>query len=348
MSPRLRAPRRVLLAATGLALAAPAPALATDVDTGSTTLTLSATTLRALDGAGITASAILPARGSAGSIRFPIVSGDVRADTGRGFLSHRGGLRLRRGSRSVTLDRPRTDVGTAPTLKVRVGSRTLTVGSIDRSLIRVRRDGIDTTLLRVQVKLTSVAAVALNRALGVRSFRRGLVLGTARQVLDFQQAAIRNGSTDLVPNREVLQLLVSQGYVVSVVSPATNEGTSFRFPVVSGTLDTEAFLGEVRHFGGLQIARGDRKVVLERFNVNLDATPDVSVLVNGQARLSPFDLSSAAGAPAPRIDGRRVTASGLEARLNAAGAAALNQAFETNGFQAGQLIGTLSTSINLR
>lgn len=184
-----------LLVAAPAAGAAPAaaPSAATALRGGTTTVTtgpgIAATLLRA----GILPVAVSPGRQSFGyqrglttSFAFPVTGGAVDLTTLAGTIEHRGGItfiNLRNGKR-LTVSNFVIDTRTG-TLTGRVDRTTtrVPVFTLDLSAATVSATGNKVAVGNIDVRLTAVAAGALNQTLGTQVFAGGLDLGTARTSL---------------------------------------------------------------------------------------------------------------------------------------------------------------------
>jgi len=70
---------------------------------GTTTITPSAATTQFLTNNGIGVAPIAPATASNGAITLPIAGGRINPTTLRGFITHRGGLKFTKGTKSLVL-----------------------------------------------------------------------------------------------------------------------------------------------------------------------------------------------------------------------------------------------------
>jgi hypothetical protein len=116
---------------------------------------------------------------------FPITGGRVNAGTLAGFINHSGGLRFLNvgNGHTLTLTRFRirisehpgltAEVNRDPSVRVRILNLDLTNAKVVKHPPRVRVGNVKATL-------TKTAAAALNDALGVSFFSRGITLGTAQ------------------------------------------------------------------------------------------------------------------------------------------------------------------------
>jgi hypothetical protein len=196
---RFRIPRiaPVLLAAV---LALPATAGATTGSAGAvhldgwrTTLTTDPATTGALISNGVLPlpvgnATVTPRFGAQGlSLRygFPITGGRVDATTLAGFINHSGGLRFVNlaNGHTLTLTGFRIRISRHPGLTAVVNrdpSVRVRILALDLSHAAVTRHAPRVTVSNVKATLTRTAASALNGALGVSFFSKGITLGTAR------------------------------------------------------------------------------------------------------------------------------------------------------------------------
>jgi hypothetical protein len=184
----------VLLTGGLAGTASAAPSTATPLAGGTTTVTTGPGIATTLLRNGILPLATPPGRQSFGygqgglttSFSFPVTGGAVDLGTLAGTIKHRGGIvfiNLRNGKR-LTVSDFIIDTRTG-TLTGRV-NRTATrvpVFTLDLSAATVSASGHKVKVGNIDVRLTAVAAGALNQALGTSVFAGGLDLGTARTAL---------------------------------------------------------------------------------------------------------------------------------------------------------------------
>jgi Htaa len=177
---------------TGTATAQ-APA-ATRLTGGTTTVTTGPGVAGTLLRAGILPVATPPGRqsfsvgrrGLVTSFSFPVTGGAVDLTTLAGTIKHRGGIvfvNLRNGKRlSVSDFVIDTTTGTL-TGRVNRTSTRVPVFTLDLSAATVSANGHQVKVGNIDVRLTAVAAGALNQTLGTSVFTGGLDIGTARTSL---------------------------------------------------------------------------------------------------------------------------------------------------------------------
>ena len=116
---------------------------------------------------------------------FPITGGSVDAATLAGFIDHSGGLRFVNiaNGRTLTLTGFRIRISDNPGLTAQVNhdpSMRVRILNLDLSNAKVVKHSPRVWVGNVKATLTKTAASALNDALGVSFFSKGITLGTAR------------------------------------------------------------------------------------------------------------------------------------------------------------------------
>ena len=325
-----------------LGVIAPAASAKVRLAGGSTTLKLAPATAQALSSNGVSVTPIGPARARGGGVAFPITGGSIDPATARGAILHSGGLRLSAGSTRVALRNFRVHVGARRAiLTAAAGGARLTALSLSLRNAKVSRPGLGTTVKRIRAVLTGQAAKALNAAFDTNLFARGLPIGSVVVRAKPAQAELAGGATSLAVDAGAAQALASEGITAAPIAPAGVGTGGLEFPITGGKLNAKTFAGRVTHSGGLRLSEGSTVVDLTEFTVNVDSAPDLTALVGGsRVSILNLDLSGLDS----DVQGRQITLSGVRATLTAVAAQALNQAFSTNAFQEGLLIGTASVS----
>ena len=105
--------------------------------------------------------------------------------------------------------------------------------------------------------------------------------------------------TTLVTDPATTSLLFSVGVIPLPIAPTpiipTADAAKYIFPVTGGMVDAKTLAGTIRHSGGLLLAQrtdadGWKALSLARFTIRVDAAPDLTAVVNGEARVSIADL----------------------------------------------------------
>ena len=329
-----------------LAVAAPAASAKVKLAGGATTLKLAPATAQALSSNGVSVAPIGPAKARRGGVAFPITGGSIDPANARGAIFHSGGLRLSAGDTRVALRNFRVHVGARRAiLTARAGNARLTALSLNLQRAKVSRPGLGTTVKGIRAVLSGQAAKALNAAFSTNLFAKGLPIGTVVVRAVPAQVELSGGETSLAVDPGAAQALASQGITPSPIAPAGVGTGGLEFPITGGKVNAKTFAGRVTHSGGLRLSKGSTVVDLTSFTINIDSAPDLTALVGGsRVSILNLDLSQLDA----DVSGRRITLSGVRATLTATAAQALNQAFSTNAFREGLLIGTASVNTEAR
>jgi len=116
---------------------------------------------------------------------FPITGGRVNATTLAGYINHSGGLRFVNlaNGHTLTLTKFRIRISARPGLTAAVNgdpSVRVRILNLDLSHAMVDKNPPTVKVSNVKATLTRTAASALNGALGVSFFSKGITLGTAQ------------------------------------------------------------------------------------------------------------------------------------------------------------------------
>ena len=149
------------------------------------------------------------------------------------------------------------------------------------------------------------------------------------------------GATTLALSDGAASALQSLGIAAAPLQPARAGDDGLRFPITAGKLDAKTYAGQIKHVGGISLTRGDTRVALRNFAINVDSAPDLTARV-GSSRVSILDLDLADAEISK--SGRRLTIAGVKATLTQGAADALNAAFGTDAFTEGLEIGTATVS----
>jgi hypothetical protein len=337
--------RRALPLASVTLLAAAGPAAAQDdastarVGDGQTMLRLDPGTAKALTGAGVRVSVVQPGKVGSSGLTFPATGGAIDPATLRGSVEHRGGIRFRAGGKTVTLSSPRYTIGSSrSTLSASVGGKRLSVLSLNLKRAKVGARGpLTKTAQGIRATLTAGAAKALNQAFSTSLFRGGLAIGTVRTEIVLADAVFDGGATSLALDPGAASALQSLGVTPGVLAPATAGSAGLAFPITAGKVDAKTLAGSIAHSGGISLTKGATAVELRDFEIGLDDSPSLSAIVGGQrVEILTLDVSGVKTS----TSGGTIVVSGVVAKLTAAAAGALNQAFGTTAFSEGLTLGT--------
>jgi hypothetical protein len=334
------------LAAVAVLVAAPAAGAKVQLAGGGTTLKLAPATAEALAANGVAVSPLRPARARGGGVRFPITGGAIGPASARGRIDHSGGLALRAGATRVALRSFRVHVGARRAiLTARAGGARITALSLSLERAKVTRNGLGTVVRGVRAVLSGQAAKALNAAFGTTLFSQGLPIGRVTVRAVPAQAELASGATTLALDDGAAQALQSLDIQAAPIDPATAGSGGLSFPIAGGKANATTFAGAIRHSGGLRLSRGGTVVELTAFTIRVDSSPDLTAAIGGdRVSILNLDLSQLEAS----VAGRRIRLSGVRATLTAAAAQALNQAFSTDAFKEGFLIGTASVAARAR
>jgi hypothetical protein len=149
-----------------------------------------------------------------------------------------------------------------------------------------------------------------------------------------------SGETRLKVDKDTAAALSDAGVKVKAVGaaegPTAKRPYSFAFPIVGGKVDKHPLGGKIVHSGGLSFSADSEKVVVKRFVIDLDrGVLSAKVAGTGQ-RIALLRLGAPEGV---KVGSERIVLKGVDARLTAQAAKALNEAFDTDLFAGGLLIG---------
>ncbi len=156
----------------------------------------------------------------------------------------------------------------------------------------------------------------------------------------------RAATTPVTDGRTVLELdggtaaaLADAGISVKATGPAIGPAgsTVFAFPIVGGSVNEERLSGRIVHSGGLAFTGGGERLVVRRFVIDLGRGVLTAEVAGAGVRVPLLRLGAPTGGVqvAPGL----LVLRGVNARLSAPAAGALNQTFDTDLFEAGLPIG---------
>jgi hypothetical protein len=150
---------------------------------------------------------------------------------------------------------------------------------------------------------------------------------------------LSGGKTWLKIDKDTAAALSDAGVEVEATGAAegpTAERPYFTFPIVGGKVDKDPLGGRIVHSGGLSFSADSEKVVVKRFVIELDrGVLSAKVAGTGQ-RIALLRLGAPEGA---KVGAGRIVLRGVDAKLTTQAAKALNEAFDTDLFEGGLLIG---------
>src|SRR5215207_4034489 len=122
----------------------------------------------------------------------------------------------------------------------------------------------------------------------------------------------------------------------AAVGPSAKRPYTFAFPIVGGKVDKDPLGGKIVHSGGLSFSADSKSVVVRRFVIDLDRGVLTAKVAGTGQRIALLRLGAPDGA---KIGAERIVLRGVDAKLTAQAANALNEAFDTDLFAGGLLIG---------
>jgi hypothetical protein len=162
-----------------------------------------------------------------------------------------------------------------------------------------------------------------------------------------QSAERHNGNTIALSGKTWLKIdkgtaaaLSDAGVTVEATGaaegPTAKRPYTFTFPIVGGKVTKDPLGGQIVHSGGLSFSADSESVVVKRFVIDLDrGVLSAKVAGTGQ-RIALLRLGAPEGA---KVGSERIVLRGVDAKLTAQAAKALNEAFDTDLFEGGLLIG---------
>ncbi len=149
-----------------------------------------------------------------------------------------------------------------------------------------------------------------------------------------------SGKTWLKIDKDTAAALSDAGVEVeatgAAVGPTDERPYTFAFPIVGGKVDKDPPGGKIVHSGGLSFSADSNSVVVKRFVIDLDRFVLNAKVAGTEQRIDLLRL----GAPEDvKVGAERIVLKGVDAKLTAQAAAALNEALDTDLFAGGLLIG---------
>ena len=149
-----------------------------------------------------------------------------------------------------------------------------------------------------------------------------------------------SGKTWLKVDKETAAALSDAGVKVEATGaaegPTATRPYTFAFPIVGGKVDKDPLGGRIVHSGGLSFSADSESVVVKRFVIELYRGVLTAKVAGTGQRIALLRL----GAPEDvEVSSERIVLKGVDAKLSAQAAKALNEAFDTDLFEGGLLIG---------
>jgi hypothetical protein len=151
--------------------------------------------------------------------------------------------------------------------------------------------------------------------------------------------ALSGGKTWLKIDKDTAAALSGAGVEVDATGAAvgpTAERPYFTFPIVGGKVDKDPLGGRIVHSGGLSFSADSESVVVKRFVIDVDRAILTAKVAGTGQRIALLRLGAPEGA---KVGAGRIVLRGVDAKLTSQAAKALNEAFDTDLFEGGLLIG---------
>jgi hypothetical protein len=153
--------------------------------------------------------------------------------------------------------------------------------------------------------------------------------------------ALSGGKTWLKIDKGTAAALSDAGVKVEATGAAVGPTGSaaspiFAFPIVGGKVDKDPLGGKIVHSGGLAFSADSKSVVVKRFVIDLDRGVLSAEVAGAGQRIALLRLGTPEGA---KVGPEKIVLRGVDAKLTAQAAKALNEALDTDLFEGGLLIG---------
>ena len=149
-----------------------------------------------------------------------------------------------------------------------------------------------------------------------------------------------SGKTWLKIDKDTAAALSDAGVKVeatgAAVGPTAKRPYTFAFPIVGGKVDKDPLGGRIVHSGGLSFSADSESVVVKRFVIDLDRAVLTAKVAGTGQRIDLLRLGAPEGV---KVGAERIVLRGVDAKLTAQAAKALNEALDTDLFAGGLLIG---------
>src|SRR5829696_4682999 len=149
-----------------------------------------------------------------------------------------------------------------------------------------------------------------------------------------------SGKTWLKIDKDTAAALSDAGVEVqstgAAEGPTAKRPYTFAFPIVGGKVDKHPLGGRIVHSGGLSFSADSESVVVKHFVIDLDRAVLTAKVAGTGQRIALLRLGAPEGA---KVGAERIVLRGVDAKLTAQAAKALNAALDTKLFAGGLLIG---------
>jgi hypothetical protein len=157
-----------------------------------------------------------------------------------------------------------------------------------------------------------------------------------------------SGKTWLKLDKDTAAALSDAGVKVeatgAAVGPTDERPYTFAFPIVGGKVDKDPLGGQIVHSGGLSFSADSEKVVVKRFVIELDRGVLTAKVAGTGQRIDLLRLGAPEGV---KVGSEKIVLKGVNAKLTTQAAKALNEAFDTDLFAGGLLIGEATVNAKI-
>jgi hypothetical protein len=126
--------------------------------------------------------------------------------------------------------------------------------------------------------------------------------------------------------------------------PTAKRPYTFTFPIVRGKVDKDPLGGKIVHSGGLSFSTNSENVVVKRFVIDLDRAVLTAKVAGTGQRIALLRLGTPEGV---KVGSERIVLRGVDAKLTAHAAKALNAALDTDLFEGDLLIGEATVNAKI-
>src|SRR4029079_11565023 len=116
----------------------------------------------------------------------------------------------------------------------------------------VSKNGLSVSASGIEATLSNGAANALNAFFGVNLFSGGLAIGTVQTTVEFAEAILEGGRTELAFDPGAVAALTSLGITPTGTGAAVPTAAGLAFPITTGRLPVPSLPGLIGHQGGPQ------------------------------------------------------------------------------------------------
>jgi hypothetical protein len=157
-----------------------------------------------------------------------------------------------------------------------------------------------------------------------------------------------SGKTWLKVDKDTAAALSDAGVKVEATGaaegPTAKRPYTFAFPIVGGKVDKDPLGGKIVHSGGLSFSADSEKVVVKRFVIELERGVLTAKVAGTGQRIDLLRLGAPEGV---KVGSERIVLKGVDAKLTAQAAKGLNEAFDTDLFAGGLLIGEATVNAKI-